>query len=79
MRIRFPEDPKNIVAMQTSNGQSYFALCKTEEAGETAEEFAAKAGRVYGTGFASYYLGQNNNEQNHRPSWHPVDGQILST
>ncbi len=79
IRIRFPEDPKNIVSMQTSNGQSYFALCKTEEAGETAEEFAAKAGRVYGTGFASYYLGQNNSEQNHRPSWHPVDGQILST
>lgn len=79
IRIRFPEDPKNIVSMQTNNGQSYFALCKTEEAGETAEEFAAKAGRVYGTGFASYYLGQNNNEQNHRSSWHPVDGQILST
>lgn len=79
IRIRFPEDPKNIVAMQTNNGQSYFALCKTEEAGETAEEFASKAGRVYGAGFAAKFLGRDQGNSPQRPSWHPVDGQILST
>ena len=77
IRIPFPEDPKNIVAMQNSHGSAYFALCKTEESGETAEEFAAKAGRVYGAGWAHYRLGNTHLRQ--KPSWHPVDGQILST
>lgn len=77
IRVPFPEDPKNIVAMQTPRGHEYFALCKTEEPGETAEEFAAKVGRVYGAGWASWRLG--NTHLRNKASWHPVDAQILST
>ena len=77
LRIPFPENPKNIIAIQDSAGSAHFALCKTEESGETSEEFAAKAGRVYGAGWATYRLG--NTQQKHKPSWHPVDGQILSS
>ena len=77
LRIPFPENPKNIIAIQNSDGSAHFALCKTEEAGETTEEFLSKAGRVYGAGWASYRLG--NTQQRHKPSWHPVDGQILSS
>jgi hypothetical protein len=76
LRIPFPENPKNIIAMQQAAG-GYFALCKTEESGETAEEFAAKAGRTYGAGFASRYL--YSEVVRNRTAWHPIDGQILSS
>ena len=76
LRIPFPEDPKNIIAMQTVNGQYCVALCKTEESGETAAEFAAKAGRVYGTGFAKNYL--DTGFVNESPTWFPIDASILS-
>ncbi len=77
LRVAFPEDPKNLVAMQNARGTAYYALCKSEDAGETAEEFAAKSGRVYGAGYASNYLG--NTHLNNKPSWHPIDQQILSS
>ena len=62
--------------MQTVNGQYCVALCKTEESGETAAEFAAKAGRVYGTGFAKNYL--DTGFVNESPTWFPIDASILS-
>lgn len=76
IRIPFPENPKNIVSMQNVSN-AYYALCKTEESGETAEEFAAKSGRVYGSGLAAGYL--SDQTVRNRTSWHPIDGQILST
>jgi len=77
LRVPFPEDPKNITAMQNMAGDAYFALCKTAEAGETAAQFAAKSGRTFGTGWATYHLGNTSNRN--KTSWHPVDQQILST
>ena len=77
VRIPFPEDPKNIIAMRADNGSGSFALCKTEENGETAEEFALKFGRMYGCGMAQQGFG--NPKLENQNAWHPMDGQVLST
>ena len=77
VRIPFPEDPKNIIAMRADYGSASFALCKTEEDGETAEEFALKSGRIYGCGFAQSRFG--NRHLRNQNTFHPMDGQVLST
>ena len=77
IRIPFPEDPKNIIAMRSDYGDSSFALCKTEEDGETAAEFALKSGRMYGCGYAQWRFGNTHLRQQN--AFHPMDGQILST
>ena len=77
-RIPFPEDPKNIVAIRTEYTTASHALCKTEEAGETAEEFKLKPGRMYGTGFAANRF-DNGTGTKEKHAWYPMDGSILST
>jgi hypothetical protein len=77
VRIPFPEDPKNIIAMRADGGSASFALCKTEETGETAAEFALKSGRIYGCGFAQFRFG--NTHLDNQNAFHPMDGQVLST
>lgn len=81
IRVPFPEDAKNIVAMQNAGDGAYYALCKTEESGETAEEFAEKGGRLYTAGRAHYYLqdgvGLGSRRQGHT-GWHPADTMLFS-
>ncbi len=80
IRVPFPEDPSNIVSIQGiqgTSGPATFALCKTPESGETAEEFSAKPGRVYGAGLSKHYFGNESSAITH--TWHQIDGQIVST
>jgi hypothetical protein len=77
VRVPFPEDPKNIIAMRSDYESASFALCKTEEDGETAAEFALKSGRMYGCGYALWRFG--NTHLGNQNTFHPMDGQVLST
>ncbi len=88
IRVPFPEDPKNIVAIQTSRlvssgGGNYvasFAIAKTAVVGETEAEFAAKPGRSYGAGIATYFLGAGSGQQvDGKADWHPIEAQVLSS
>lgn len=57
-RVPFPEDPANIVAINKLGLEANVILCKDRnyDLPETAEELAAKPGRIYGAGNLSWFI-----------------------